>query len=449
MRFDLRLGAVRRFLLHLSLLSTLAGCRQDDAQYRHMRMYVERDVLTLSILGPDVASPCPPSLEGTARINGIPMEQEERGGGDPLLDSDDEECVPLKFTLEVARLPPETETLDVTFDTLRQGEQVYEPSRSWHVQVDWSPEQVWSDDDLAARMHASEEFEVRWTPADLVVPELHVDTYLSGVKTPVEATATLVHSEPGTARYRFDGPEPSIVWGVVAIQERRPEPTRCEGFKDCSVQSSLIKSLHPGGISPTTADGVAPPRTCIAAPGATGAQYRSPSWTTLPDLSALQIRRDDSCARADLYFVVLGACGVCGGGKSTYVIGNRGTRAASFRVRSNKETLEGGVLEPQQRSEPFEIAFDGELSAVEIVTDDDCDPASNRQWVGSVVCTQIEYARGNACLGFDRFPEWAATGMCRVGQEDNCNNLCGGLELERDVVDAHAAPSISTRAGTQ
>lgn len=36
----------------------------------------------------------------------------------------------------------------------------------------------------------------------------------------------------------------------------------------------------------------------------------------IPDLSGLQLGRRMSCDSADLYFVVLGACGVCRGGKS-------------------------------------------------------------------------------------------------------------------------------------
>jgi hypothetical protein len=415
----------RKLLVPTLLLAALAGC-QREAQYRDIHVWVEDQVLTVTITGPAEAEPCPPALvEGSARINGIAMELEEAGGGEAGPDTDVEDCIALEYKLDVAQLPAETETLDITFDTLRDGDgHPYEQARAWHMTVDWAPERVWTEDDLAARMHAHEEFEVHWLPKDTLLPELDLSAYASDTILPLEATATLVHSEPGAARYRFDGPEPSSVWSVVAIQQRTPEPTRCSGFKHCSMGSSLIESLQPAGIIPITPEGVAPPRLCIAAPGATGAQYRSPSWWRLPDLSELEPVRNDTCDSGDLYFVVLGACGVCGGGKSTYVVGNRGTQPATFSVRSNKETLEGGVLEPQQLSKPFEIAFDGELSALEIVTEDDCDPASNTEWVASIVCTQLRYGHSQNECGLERFVEWAATGMCRVGQEDGCNNLC-------------------------
>jgi hypothetical protein len=58
---------------------------------------------------------------------------------------------------------------------------------------------------------------------------------------------------------------------------------------------------------------------------------------------------------------------VCGGGSSTYVVGNRGTETTSFSMRSNKETVEGDVLEPGQLSAPFEISFEGALSQIEIL----------------------------------------------------------------------------------
>jgi hypothetical protein len=114
-----------------------------------------------------------------------------------------------------------------------------------------------------------------------------------------------------------------------------------------------------------------------------------------------------SCDGADLYFAVLGACGVCGGGKSLYVVGNRGTRAASFSVHSNVEASDGTTLEPQELSEPFEISFGGQLSALEIVGDDDCDPASNKAWVASIACD---------------WPTWPPTPDWKP---DGCNNICG------------------------
>ena len=98
--------------------------------------------------------------------------------------------------------------------------------------------------------------------------------------------------------------------------------------------------------------------------------------------------------------------------KSTYVIGNRGTQAASFSVRSNQETVEGARLEPQHLSEPFEISFEGALSQLEIVTDDDCDPTSNTASVASVVCEDDP-----SCFQPLR-------PLCD-GRDLNCNNTCG------------------------
>ena len=76
------------------------------------------------------------------------------------------------------------------------------------------------------------------------------------------------------------------------------------------------------------------------------------------------------------------------------------------------QTIEGELLEPQQLSQPFEISFAGALSELEIITDDDCDPGSNKTWVESSVCEDDPSCRlvaRHACEGRDR----------------DCNNLCG------------------------
>lgn len=407
---------VPRHLLMSALLAImLAACRRGDDSYRNISVSINaRDELSVFISGATRGPPCPPWLDGSAFVNGVEMTTEQQGGVDfDVPDSSEQHCAALQFKLDVARLPMDTETLDITFDLRRSDDREYAPARAWQVIVEWRPERIWTVDDLAARMRANEEFELHWTPEDTLVPELKLSAFADGSwGHPVEASATLVSSEPGLARFRFDGPEPTDVWSVLAVRERELAPTVCSGFRRCAVNAHNYTSLSPSGISPATPPGEAPPRECIALPTKTGADYRSPEWFQFPDLSQLQLDRRESCQQADLYFVVLGACGVCGGGKSTYAIGNRGTQPANFSVRSNQETVEGALLEPQQLSKPFEISFQGALSQLEIVTDDDCDPTSNTAAVASVVCED------------DPSCSLSLRPLCE-GRDLNCNNTCG------------------------
>jgi transposase len=417
----------RKLLVPTLLLAALVGC-QGDAQYSSIHVSVEDQSLTVSISGPAKATPCPPALvEGTAWVNGIAMELKESGGGEFGNETDEQDCMELVYELDIAQLPAEAEALNITFDTLRTaGGHRYEAADDWHMTVDWAPERIWTDDDLAARMHAHEEFELQWMPKDTLSPELELSAYANNKRVPVETELVLVHSEPGKARYRFDGPEPNNVylWSMLAIQQRTPKPTLCRGFKHCRMTSSLYESVPPDGIVPITPEGVAHLWPCLVAADG-GLHYRSPEWWGFPDLSKRQLARNEACDGADLYFAVLGVCGLCGGGKSTYVVGNRGTQPATFSVRSNQETVEGGALEPQQLSKPFEIGFDGKLSALEIATEDDCDQRSNTEWVASIVCEQLEYRYSLEECGVQNYAEWSRTGMCRVDQEAGCNNLCG------------------------
>jgi hypothetical protein len=384
--------AVPRNLLSPSLLLlALVGCAEGEGHYTDLYVSVDsHDVVSLHLQGKhhgDARAPCPPSVSGTARVNGIAMKQTDSGGGEYIPDSDREYCLGLAFELDGKLLPADTKTLEITFDPLRAHGREYEPARAWHVTADWKTDRVWTEDDLAARMQANEEFEVRWTAQDAEPPTLSLSAYALGSWGAwLAARVALVSSEPGKARYRFDGPEPIHVWSLEATVSRKLTATRCSGLERCSVNGWFHFALTPGGVEPASQDSYATPRECIALPGADGSRYSSPEWSEFPDLSTLQVARRSSCTGADLYFVLLGACGVCGGGKSTYVVGNRGTDSASFSVRSNLETVDGAVLEPQQFSEPFEISFDGALSELEILSDDDCDRGSNVARVASIVC---------------------------------------------------------------
>jgi hypothetical protein len=403
---------VRRLLLPTLFLPALAACQTDNERHRNMGVSVGSKELAVYIAEEDHSGElhCLPWWDGSAFVNGIEMTVEEKSDGNRY------PCrVSHYFTLDLALLPEDTQTLDVTFDlTLASGE-AYAAARTLRTTVQWRPERVWSVDDLAARMHTGEAFEVHWTPADTLVPELGLRAYQGGYWSHLLGTrATLIDAAPGVAHYRFDGPEPSDMWEVGSYRARELKVTRCSGFQFCGAHSVHGASLTPGGVPPPTPEGVAPPRQCIMAPGKKEADYSSPTpaSVTFPDLSQHRLERRESCHSADLYFVVLGVCGVCGGGKSSYAIGNRGTQPASFRVRSNKETIEGGLLEPQQLSQPFEISFAGALSELEIITDDDCDPGSNKTWVESSVCEDDPSCRlvaRHACEGRDR----------------SCNNLCG------------------------
>ena len=403
---------LRKLLVPTLLLPALAACDVDDKQYRHMGVSVGSRELAVYIVGEDWSGEdhCFPWWEGSAFVNGIEMTVEERS---------DQNRYPCRvfdyFTLDLALLPEDTETLDITFDLTQASGEAYAKARALHVSVNWKPERVWSVDDLPARMHDGEAFEVHWTPADTLVPEVGLSVHQKGAWNYLSGTrATLIDAAPGVARYRFEGPEPHELWRAGASRRRDLKVTRCSGFQHCDAHSYHGASFTPGGVPPPTPEGVAPPRQCILAPGKKEADYYSPTPTSepFPDLSQHRLERRESCQSADLYFVVLGVCGVCGGGKSSYAIGNRGTQPASFRVRSNKETLEGGLLEPQQVSQPFEISFTG-LSELEIVTDDDCDPGSNITWVENSVCEDPLSCK-----------EVVPRQACRE-RDLSCNNLCG------------------------
>jgi hypothetical protein len=419
---------VRSLLLSPLLLLARVGCLEpagdpddkgdfcplrkgDYGRYDDMHVKLSsQGTLTLSIQGSKRHGHCPPAFFGTARVNGIAMRQTESGGAECISgDSDKEYCLPLAYVFDGKLLPTGGKTLDIAFDPVSAPDKPdYAPARAWHMTVDWTSERVWLEDDLAARVHANEEFEVHWTPEDAPAPRLELSVLAQGSWEGKGLGADRLSSEPGVARYRFRGPEPAQVWSLKTTRELANSQVRCEGFERCSVEGSHDYELSPAGISPASPDGVAPPRACIALPGEDGSlRYAAPYWVKFPDLSMLPLSSHMSCDGGDLYFVVLGACGVCGGGKSTYVVGNRGTRAASFSVRSNVETSDGAMLEPQQLSEPFEISFDGELSALEIVSDDDCAPESNKAWVASIACD---------------WPVWPPT---PDWEPDGCNNTCG------------------------
>jgi hypothetical protein len=225
-------------------------------------------------------------------------------------------------------------------------------------------------------MNDGAEFDLFWTPRDTIVPKLHLSARDEDVDVPLDAEVQVVSSTEGAARLRFTGRPPELPWSFVASRD----PTRdidCIGFDSCVLDSDYSVDLQPGGISPIVPADTPWPRNCIAGPTRSQRDYVSRVSSYFPDLSSVHVARHEDCDSADLYFALLGACAVPDGGKSTYVVGNRGTRATRFAVQSNQEGVVGGTLEPQQLSKPFEIAFSGPSSKLEIFVDDDCDLTSN------------------------------------------------------------------------
>lgn len=128
-------------------------------------------------------------------------------------------------------------------------------------------------------------------------------------------------------------------------------------------------------------DGLDEPRGCIAAPGKDAQDYAEHKVTPFPDFGGFSIEPTPQCAAADLHFVLLGACSVCGGGKSTLVVGNSGETGAAFEVVSNadKETV-STPLDPLSWSAPIELELYQPGSRVEIrllAGGVDCDPTNN------------------------------------------------------------------------
>jgi hypothetical protein len=122
-------------------------------------------------------------------------------------------------------------------------------------------------------------------------------------------------------------------------------------------------------------------RGCIAAPGKGRRDYAAAHVIEFPNLDALRVERKDDCAGPDVYFVLLGACAVCGGGSSTLVVGNRGTAAAAFRVESNRGQIDvAEPLAPQAFSQPLVLEVSSPESDVRIRLSGsavDCDPSNN------------------------------------------------------------------------
>jgi hypothetical protein len=122
-------------------------------------------------------------------------------------------------------------------------------------------------------------------------------------------------------------------------------------------------------------------RGCIAAPDNPTESYATHKVIPFPDLDVVHVERHEGCKGADLYFVLLGACPVCGGGKSTVVIGNQGTAPAAFRVESNAEHVDiDAPLQPQTLSKPFQLRLNSPGSDVQISVlgnGAECDPENN------------------------------------------------------------------------
>lgn len=122
-------------------------------------------------------------------------------------------------------------------------------------------------------------------------------------------------------------------------------------------------------------------RGCIAAPGKQAREYATRHVIEFPNLDAVHVERVESCNGPELYFALLGACPVCGGGRSTLVIGNRGMAAAAFVVASNRARIE--VTEPlpqQELSKPLELEVASPESDIRIELLGgavDCDSSNN------------------------------------------------------------------------
>jgi hypothetical protein len=261
--------------------------RGDYGQYDDMHVKLSsHGTLTLSIEGSKRQGHCPPKFFGTARVNGIAMRQTESGGAECADgDSDNEYCRPLAYELNGKLLPTDGKTLDIAFDPVGAPDKPdYAPARAWHMTVDWTSERVWVEDDLAARMHANEEFEVHWTPGDAPAPRLELAVLAQGSWESKGLGADRLSTEPGKARYRFRGTEPAQVWTLKTTRDLADNQVLCEGFERCSVEGSHDYDLQPGGISPVSPDGVAPPRACIALPVEDGTlRYASPYVLEFPD----------------------------------------------------------------------------------------------------------------------------------------------------------------------
>ena len=107
--------------------------------------------------------------------------------------------------------------------------------------------QIWTEDDLAARLRDGDDFEVHWTPADNVVPELSSGVLASGSWRPSAVPrAEQVSAGSGVASFRLRGEEPSEAWDIVAHRAFQGTPTRCDGFEDCAIGASLFVSLREG-----------------------------------------------------------------------------------------------------------------------------------------------------------------------------------------------------------
>ena len=131
---------------------------------------------------------------------------------------------------------------------------------------------------------------------------------------------------------------------------------------------------------------------CIAPPDVDPKTFATTDVIPFPDLSDVRVERREGCPGGDLYFVLLGACPVCGGGRATAVVGNRGTAPVAFALVSNAERLEVDTpLAPQALSKALSVKINSPESELRIeLTGDaeDCAAEDNSRSVdvGFVDC---------------------------------------------------------------
>lgn len=111
-------------------------------------------------------------------------------------------------------------------------------------------------------------------------------------------------------------------------------------------------------------DGDDNPSGCFAAPGL-DPELHVDEPMPLPDLEAIEVERDESCAGPDLFLAIVSACRACGGGTAVVVVGNRGTEAAGFTVDSGLDSHSSeDDLEPQRLSQPFTLELRSPRSTI-------------------------------------------------------------------------------------
>lgn len=157
----------------------------------------------------------------------------------------------------------------------------------------------------------------------------------------------------------------------------------CDTTSD-ELDAAAIDATSPGQLADAGAEGGPPsaekdPFGCFGIPsGDSDPRRDDDDDASLPEPP---IDRDEDCGGADLYVAFLGGCSACSGVSATVIVANRGTRAASYRLESNAETLDiDAPLDPQTGSEPHVLELRPPSSTVRVTANgagDDCNPAND------------------------------------------------------------------------